>query len=236
VAIDPRTGNASNFFTLPNGDSAWQLALGDKGATLYVVGGANSYAVNAATGALEKTGPSIEGVPPLGYHELAASPTQPLLFTAFGSGYTVSSAKTFHYLYQVQVGVQPIAFAVSPNGKFLYTAQYDENAYIIDIANQRVRHTIPLGTVPNDLVADAATDRLYVATPFGLTVISTKSAAIVGYVSGIGTAANLAVDPATHACFAATGSGLWSIDPQTLAATQLYTSASETVQGVSQTY
>jgi hypothetical protein len=234
ISIDPRTGAAATFFTLPNGDGAEELALSADGLTLYVVGAANSYRVDASTGALERTGPSIGGFPQTGYHLLAASPTT--LFTPFGSGYTANSAKSFRYEYQVGNGVTPLAFALSPDASLLYTAQYDDNAYIIDIAKKRALAMIPLGTIPNDLVADASTDRLYVSTGSGVTVISTKSATIVATVAGIGAAENLAVDPATHACLAATSSGLWRIDAKTLRTKQLYAANSVTLQGVTQTY
>jgi hypothetical protein len=234
VALNPATGTIADFFTLPGGDSAWQLALNKAGTTLYVGGGLNDYVVNASTGALEAEARALGNFPEQGYHLLAASSSD--LFFPFGSGYSVADAKTFKYKYQVDVGVTPLALGLSPDQKTLYTAEYSEAAYSVDVAKREVEETIALGTLPSDMVPDGADHLLYVGVPAGIDVVDVATGAIAGTITGVGAPLNLAFDPTTRACFAATNTGLWRIDPQTFTTTQLFASASFSVRGVSAVY
>ena len=125
---------------------------------------------------------------------------------------------------------------LSPDQKTLYTAEYSEAAYSVDVAKREVEETIALGTLPSDMVPDGADHLLYVGVPAGIDVVDVATGAIAGTITGVGAPLNLAFDPTTRACFAATNTGLWRIDPQTFTTTQLFASASFSVRGVSAVY
>jgi streptogramin lyase len=235
-AMDPRTGAATNFFTLPNGDFTGAIALSQDGMTLYVGGESDDYVVNAATGALEASAAGLGGFT-LGYHLLVASPTRNELYEIEGGGYDVFDAKTFAFEYDVSLPEFPMAGAVSSDGKLLYLADLTGYLDVVSVAGKKLVKRIALNSEADDIAFDPASQLIYLATGNGVTAISASTYATVASVGNIAEPYNLAVDPASHACFAASGTGLWRIDPTTFKAKNVHvTSGSITVQGVGPVY
>jgi hypothetical protein len=235
-AMDPRTGSSTNFFTLPNGDFTGAIAMSQDGMTLYVGGESDDYVVNAATGALEASSPGIGGFVQ-GFHLLVASPSRNELYAIQGGGYDVFNAKTFAYEYGVTLPQFPMAGAISSDGKLLYLADLTGYLDVVSVPGKKLVRRIALSSAADDIAFDAGTQTIYLATGNGVTAISSATYAVLGTVGGIAEPYNLAVDPTSHACFAASGTGLWRIAPMTFKARNIYaTPGSVTVQGVGPVY
>ena len=146
---------------------------------------------------------------------LVATPDgQHLLVTALGNQLAVVDAQTGHLVDTIDVGLQPIALAVTADGRITYVLDNNgDRISVIDTAARAVFRTIDIGADTGATSLALAPDGrfAYVGNPETTTVVDLTTGTVVTTLPAGG--ARLAVAPGGTRVFTTNETGLSVIDP-----------------------